>query len=613
MTTRLLPGIILFVGLSLALGLCASWAADPANGQPASNSGPAISHSSQPPPRDRMEFLDDAPLPPALPVLGAPRAPLRRFGRFASVQVNVDPNGANIHGDAANEPSLAVDPTNPLHMVIGFRQFDNVQSNFRQGGYAYTTDEGRTWTFPGVLTPGTFRSDPVLCPDTEGRIGYLSLKSDFTMDFFKSTDTGATWGPPVPAYGGDKEWLMMDPTGGIGHDNIYSFWTGSSGIFTRSTNGGQSFTPPSSIPSSPHWGTMAVAPNGDLDLVGVDASYANTVFSKSTDAQNPADPATSFTTTPLNLGGTVQSFGGPNPVGLLGQPWIAVDPSNGPTAGFIYAVCSVKPSGNDPLDVHFTRSTDGGHIWSPPVRVNDDPGTSAWQWLATMSVAPNGRIDVVWNDTRNTGQQNVSALFYSYSTNGGMTWAANQQLSTTWDSFVGWPDQQKIGDYYHMTSDRVGASLAWAATFNGEQDVYYLRIGDYDCNGNGVGDSLDIAQGHSRDVNHNGIPDECEGLTSSIPDLAAGSSSLENNPNPFDRTTTIRFDMPGEGEHVQLQIYNAGGQLVRTLMDGATRSGSNSVVWDGNDDRGRRMAAGPYYYQLTTPEYRTSRRMVLLR
>jgi hypothetical protein len=58
----------------------------------------------------------------------------------------------------------------------------------------------------------------------------------------------------------------------------------------------------------------------------------------------------------------------------------------------------------------------------------------------------------------------------------------------------------------------VGASLAWANTFNGEQDVYYLRIGDYDCNVNGVGDATDIGVGGSPDTNGNGIPDECEDL-----------------------------------------------------------------------------------------------------
>ena len=44
-------------------------------------------------------------------------------------QVNVSAVGANIPGDVANEPSLAVDPTNPRRMVIGWRQFDSIASN----------------------------------------------------------------------------------------------------------------------------------------------------------------------------------------------------------------------------------------------------------------------------------------------------------------------------------------------------------------------------------------------------------------------------------------------------------------------------------------------------
>ncbi len=61
-----------------------------------------------------------------------------------------------------------------------------------------------------------------------------------------------------------------------------------------------------------------------------------------------------------------------------------------------------------------------------------------------------------------------------------------------------------------MVSDQVGANLAYAATFNSEQDVYFLRIGEYDCNDNGIADSDDILDQTSGDCNDNGIPDECE-------------------------------------------------------------------------------------------------------
>lgn len=170
-------------------------------------------------------------------------------------------------------------------MVIGWRQFDNVQSNFRQAGYAYTTDEGRHWRFPGVLTPGVFRSDPVLTSDAEGRIGYLSLGSDsladfFDLEYFRSFDGGLTFPTSAPAYGGDKEWGAVDRTASVGHDNVYAFYTPNSGQFTRSTDAGGSFSFPAAISGRPRWGTVTVAPNGDLDIAGADANYFNFVFSK---------------------------------------------------------------------------------------------------------------------------------------------------------------------------------------------------------------------------------------------------------------------------------------------------------------------------------------------
>ena len=61
-----------------------------------------------------------------------------------------------------------------------------------------------------------------------------------------------------------------------------------------------------------------------------------------------------------------------------------------------------------------------------------------------------------------------------------------------------------------MRSDNLGVNVAYAATFNGEQDVYFLRIGPYDCNANEIPDEEDIACRTSIDCNGNAVPDECE-------------------------------------------------------------------------------------------------------
>ena len=109
-----------------------------------------------------------------------------------SYQVNVSASGQNIPGDAANEPSLCIDPTNPNRIAVGWRQFDTTNSDFRQSGVAYSTNGGLNWTFPGNLDAGTFRSDPVLAADADGIFYYLGITNEdtFACDLLRSTDGG---------------------------------------------------------------------------------------------------------------------------------------------------------------------------------------------------------------------------------------------------------------------------------------------------------------------------------------------------------------------------------------------------------------------------------------
>ncbi len=446
----------------------------------------------------------------------SPRLSPERLTRsgYTSVQVNVDANGDNIVGDAANEPSIAIDPTDPNRIVIGWRQFDSIASDFRQAGWAYSHDGGQTWTFPGVLTPGFFRSDPVLGADPNGVFYYCSLDENLYCQMFRSFDGGVTWLPPVPMFGGDKPWFTIDATANASRGNIYAAWSGGpyGFMFTRSRDGGASFGGPYSMPTTV-WGTLTVAPDGTVYVAGREGADMSIRPLGLTWSSNASDPnvAPTFGHRQLDLGGYPAFFGGPNPDGLLGQAWIASDHSGGPTHGNLYVLCSVSvPRPVYGVHVRFIRSSDGGNTWSAPVRVNDDPNRT-YHWFGTLAVAPNGRIDAVWNDCRhdpNLADPTYSEVYYAYSTDAGQTWSRNIPITPRWNHFLGYPQQQKIGDNYHMISDNAATNLAYAATLNGEQDVYFVRIGD--CNGNGVHDGIDIANGTSVDCNSNGIPDECE-------------------------------------------------------------------------------------------------------
>ena len=418
------------------------------------------------------------------------------------VQVNVDSSGANIPGDAANESSLAVSYSDATYMIIGFRQFDTVEDDFRQAGYTYSLDNGNSWNFPGSLDPGVFHSDPVLASSGNGSIYYFAL-ADLLM---KSDDGGLTWQDGLNGVTGDKPWMAIDNTPGFGAGHIYLIWNLDG--FSRSVDGGITFIT-QHFDSIDAFGTIVVGRSGrayvcdncgDISITS-NASHSSITpsFVKSGDAID---------------GGCTVSYAGPNPMGLLGQGWIAVN-DRGTEVEDVYFLGSITfydPPSDDPLDVIFARSTDGGYSWSQPVRVNDDPADNlAWQWFGTMSVAPNGRIDATWLDTRNDPTVTWSELYYSYSLDGGVTWSPNVPLSPPFNHFLGYPGgNNKLGDYFQTVSDNTGVNIAYAATFNGEQDIWFLRMDSFDCNANLTDDQIDLAVKTSSDCNTNDIPDECE-------------------------------------------------------------------------------------------------------
>jgi hypothetical protein len=242
---------------------------------------------------------------------------------------------------------------------------------------------------------------------------------------------------------------------------------------------------------------------------------------------------------------------------------VAVDKSGGEYNGNVYMLCSVERDfGGDPLDVMFVRSTDGGETWSMPLRVNDDESSDNWQWFGTMSVAPNGRIDAVWLDTRDAFPGSVkSSLYYSYSIDGGETFSPNERLSDLFDPHVGWPQQDKMGDYFHMVSDECCVHLAWANTLNGEQDVYYTQINPWFV---GVEDKTQTAE----------------------------NISIDSYPNPTSGILSIKYKLI-EKESFSIKLYNVYGKVVKTILSGTQKAGSFTFEFDGSD-----LSDGIYYCRI---------------
>ena len=92
---------------------------------------------------------------------------------------------------------------------------------------------------------------------------------------------------------------------------------------------------------------------------------------------------------------------------------------------------------------------------------------------------------------------------------------------------------------------------------------------------------------------------------------------LQNYRNPFNPETWIPYQL-SEDSLVSVSIYDTTGQLVRTLPLGFQSAGfynsqSRAAYWDGRNALGERVASGIYFYQLTTPNFQQTRRLVIVK
>ena len=102
-------------------------------------------------------------------------------------------------------------------------------------------------------------------------------------------------------------------------------------------------------------------------------------------------------------------------------------------------------------------------------------------------------------------------------------------------------------------------------------------------------------------------------ITTSISEVAPAVTALETAyPNPFNPSTTIKYSLK-QASDVKIVIYNAKGQLVRTLVNGHKEAGYYNATWIGNDDRGNRVASGIYLYKMITKDYVKVQKMMMIK
>jgi len=86
----------------------------------------------------------------------------------------------------------------------------------------------------------------------------------------------------------------------------------------------------------------------------------------------------------------------------------------------------------------------------------------------------------------------------------------------------------------------------------------------------------------------------------------------QNHPNPFNPQTTIVYFLP-KAAQVKVTIYSIKGEKITTLKDARQSAGQHQIIWNSQDGSGKIVASGIYIYQIETPEFSQSKKMLLIR
>jgi Secretion system C-terminal sorting domain len=390
-------------------------------------------------------------------------------------------------GTDFGEPYIATNPKDPLNSFCAF----NINN-------LYYTLDGVNWTKNNPAFPGfSILGDPVMCYDSLGTAYYVQLYQNggtYGVTIIHSTNKGVSWSgaynvASTNAGLSDKEWVTADQTGGPYTNNVYIGWRqfGSGGMrFVRSTDGGVTWSAPLVIPGS-QGAYVSVGPNGSIpggsvyfacisgnSILVNRSTDGGLTFSSQVTAAYPAPPG-------VYCAGrrTVK-----NCIRMDAFPRMAADNGYTSTRGYVYVAYATNPAGSDNCDINVVRSTDYGVTWSNPVRVNDD-NTITDQWMPAISVDRNGKVYVCWYDSRiDPGNNLMTMLYGSVSTDGGQTFSTNYPISNTPfnpnNMAVGQPGGEKyIGDYIGISAIGNTSYSVWMDGRNNSLGSYVGYFPDF--------------------------------------------------------------------------------------------------------------------------------------
>ena len=160
---------------------------------------------------------------------------------------------------------------------------------------------------------------------------------------------------------------------------------------------------------------------------------------------------------------------------LVPAPALAVDRSAGPHGGRVYVTYFSHEAGQGEALLAWS---DDGTTWSAPVRPGPAP-SGFDQFMPSVSVGPDGTVDVSWNDRRDDPQDHLFHVYYAYSLDGGATFAPALRVTDQASDERHSHHQNGmvfLGDYRDGDSTDGRAHLTWVDTRHGKADVMVATV-----------------------------------------------------------------------------------------------------------------------------------------
>jgi hypothetical protein len=404
----------------------------------------------------------------------------------------------------AAETAIKIHPTDVNKVIAG--------SNGPSGGQRmhFSTDGGSTWTQAAALPLGSTCCDPTVDWSSDGTKAYTATLGGCTavcnVWVYRSGDGGQTWndletvtpGDPrrevTTASTSDKEFIHVDkfPTSPF-KDNIYLTWHDSNVLkFSRSTDFANTWSAQLTMSGGGESGIgsdIATDKSGNVYYFWPATSSRRILVRKSTNG------GTSFAST-VQVATTQDGFDFAIPSMETRRAFIYVaadvDLTNGTFANSVYAAwtdstaAETSPPSNNHARIQVAFSRDGGATWTVTTPHETADQNTVDRFHPWLSVGPDGKVYVLFYDTRRDPTRVAVDVFYSVSDDGAQTWSAPIRLTS-------------------VISPQIDTSFEWG-DYNGLDVIGSQLLGIFTDNRNESGGAADSVDAYAAGVQLGGGP-----------------------------------------------------------------------------------------------------------